>query len=520
MARTGVLVLALLLLLAASLWLLLPRGAERDAQTTALRFEVTVAEELRDAPREGRLLVVLGRDKDAEPRTTIGETGMEVPPVLGKDVKGLAPGVTAVVDQTAVIFPIESLAALPRGDYQVQAVLDVNRDLKLPNAPGNLYSKPQMVTLDSAKGGAVKLELSQRVPDDVLKETEYVKFVKLRSEKLSKFHGRPMYLRAGVVLPKDHATETDRRYPLRVHIGGYGTRYTHVERMMGRGAGFRNNWLAEGTPRMILLLLDGAGPYGDPYQVNSANNGPYGDAVTQELIPYVEEKYRGVGKGHARVLDGASTGGWVSLALQFYYPDFFNGAWSHAPDPVDFRAFELIDIYSDENAYINRRGFERPSARELNGDTRFTLRHEVQIEKVLGDGDRWELSGKDWCAWNAVFGPRGDDGKPRPLWDGKTGKIDRGVLEHWQQYDLRRVLARDWKTLGPRLRGKIHVWVGEADDYFLNNAVHLLDDFLSGAKPPYEGKITYASGRGHDWRGQSEKDMVAEMAAAIEKAGR
>jgi hypothetical protein len=519
MRTRGLLVFALLLPLAAEGVLLMSsRSAAEDLGP--LRFEVTVAEGLLEKPQDGRLLVVLARGKGPEPRRTIGDTGMTAPPVLGKDVKGLAAGVTAVVDHSAVIFPIENLAALPPGEYRVQAVLDINRDLKLPNAPGNLYSKTQTVTLDPAKSGPVKLELTDRVSDDTLTETEYVKFVKLRSEMLSKFHGRPMYLRAGVILPKDHATETDRRYPLRVHIGGYGTRYTEVSGFMARASGFRRNWLADGAPRMIFLLLDGAGPYGDPYQVNSANNGPYGDAVTQELIPYVEEKFRGIGKGHARVLEGASTGGWVSLALQIYYPDFFNGAWSHAPDPVDFRAFELIDIYSHENAYVNPLGFERPSARELNGDTRFTLRHEVQIEKVLGDGGRWELSGKDWCAWNAVFGPRGDDGKPRPLWDGKTGKIDRGVLERWQQYDLRRVLAKDWKTLGPKLQGKIHIWVGEADEYFLNNAVHLLDGFLSGARPPYEGKITYASGKGHDWRGLSEKELTAEMAAAIEKGGR
>jgi hypothetical protein len=265
---------------------------------------------------------------------------------------------------------------------------------------------------------------------------------------------------------------------------------------------------------MLLLHLDGAGPLGDPYQVNSANHGPYGDAVTQELIPYVEKKYRGVGKGSARVLDGASTGGWVSLALQIFYPDFFNGAWAHAPDPVDFRAFELINVYRDDNALVNRHGFERPAARDLDGETQFTVRNEVDREKVLGRGGRWTLSGKDWGSWNAVFSPRGDDGFPTPLWDPKTGKIDRKVAEHWQKYDLRLHLYKNRATLAPKLRGKLRIWVGDADEYFLNNAVYLLDDFLRGAKPSFDAKITYARRQGHDWRGISEKAMMAEMGKA------
>jgi hypothetical protein len=445
---------------------------------------------------------------------------MDAPAVLGADVKGLGPGLVASVDGNATIFPIEHLPNLPAGDYRVQAVFDTNTDLKSPNAPGNLYSAPRRFAIDPAKGGTVRLELTQKLPPDGLPaETEYVKYVKLPSSLLSKFHGRPIYLRAGIILPRDYEREPSRRYPVRVHIGGYGTRYTRVRSLMAEGSGFRKTWLADETPRMILLHLDGAGPYGDPYQVNSANNGPYGDAVTQELIPYVEQRFRGNGRPSARVLDGGSTGGWVSLALQIFYPDFFNGAWSQCPDPVDFRAFELIDIYQDENAYVNRYGFERPSARDVSGEVRFTIRHECQIENVMGRGSCWALSGKDWGAWNATFGPRGSDGRPQPLWDPKTGKIDRSVVVHWKQYDLRMVLEQNWKTLAPKLQGKIHIWVGDADNYFLNNAVHLLDAFLSKAYPPYGGKIVYGAGQGHT-SGWSEKQIMAEMATAIENARR
>src|SRR5262249_23002853 len=154
--------------------------------------------------------------------------------------------------------------------------------------------------------------------------------------------------------------------------------------------------------------------------------------------------------------------GWVSLALQIFYPDHFNGAWAHAPDPVDFRAYELINIYRDENAYVNTHGFERPSSRDLNGEVRTTVRHECQLEAVVGRGGMWTLSGKDWGAWNTVFGPRGPDGLPVPLWHPQTGQIDRSVVDHWRRYDLRHVLETNWRTLQPRLSGKLHIWVGEA----------------------------------------------------------
>lgn len=494
------------------LFLALAVAATAQAPLTALRFEVSVAPGLLPAPQDGRMLVVLGRQAQPEPRQSIGNTGLTTPPVLGRDVTGFTTNSPAVLDGSAVIFPIPSLTALPRGDYFVQAVFDTNVDLKSPRAPGNLFSRPQKVTLDPARVDTVRILLTDQVPpEQPPPDTARVKFLKLPSKLLSAFHGRPMFLRAGVVLPRDFDREPQRRYPLRVHIGGYGTRYTAARFLAGRD---------DGAKPFVVLHLDGAGPYGDPYQVNSANNGPFGDAITQELIPHVERSFRCLGQPYARVLDGASTGGWVSLALQIFYPDFFNGCWSHCPDPVDFRAYELINIYQDDNAYVNRHGFERPAKRQIDGDLVYTVRHEVQIENVLGRGDNWVTSGKDWCAWNATFGPRGSDGRPVPLWHPQTGRIDRAVLDHWKRYDLRLVLERNWPTLGPKLRGKLRIWVGEADDYFLNNAVHLLDDFLKRADPLSDARITYGPRGGHGWQGITERQMQDEMAAAVERARR
>jgi hypothetical protein len=208
----------------------------------------------------------------------------------------------------------------------------------------------------------------------------------------------------------------------------------------------------------------------------------------------------------------------VALALQVFYPEYFNGAWSFCPDSVDFRSFQLVNIYDDENAYINEHGFERPGAREVSGDVRYTMRHECQVENVLGRGDSWTLSGAQWGAWNATYGARGGDGRPVRLWNPRTGAIDHKAAEHWKAYDLRRVLEANWAELGPKLKGKLHIWVGEADDYFLNNAVHRLDNFLSLAQPPFEGSISYGPGQGHCWSGVSQKEMMKQMARRLPAA--
>jgi hypothetical protein len=481
---------------------------------TPLRFEVTLARSLPSNGYSGRLLIALSRKERPEPRLTVGEAALEAPYVFGCDVTNLAFGAVASVGQNAASFPINSLAELPEGDYYAQAVLDSSHDLRAVNASGNLYGDVRKTQV--AKSNAIiHLELNRAVPEEPMPEdADLVKFIKLQSKLLSKFHGHPMFLRAGIILPRDYAAETDRHYPLWVRIGGYGTRYSSVRGMMNEKSDFRKTWMADDTPRMVMLQLDGAGPNGDPLQVNSPNNGPYGDAVVQELIPLVESRFRCIGRPKARTLSGSSTGGWAALALQIFYPDFFNGVWCACPDPVDFRAFELINIYQDENAYVNKYGYDRPSERAVNGELCLTLRREIQIENVTGADDNWTRSPGDWCAWNAAFGPRAADGHPAALWDPKTGVIDHKVAEEWKKRDLRLVLERDWKTLGPKLQGKLRISVGDADNYYLNNAVHLLDAFLSKADPPYQGRILYGLGKGHGWSDVSLPTMLKEMAAA------
>ena len=490
------------------------------AQTPrALRFEVTAPAGQPVGARGGRLIVaaVPVDQRDAvEPRLRIGRLGRSATPMAAVDVGAgqVAGGRALVVDDTAVAFPVGSLGELPAGDYAVQAVLDLNRDLQHTAAPGNLYSRPHVVSLDPARDVVVPLALTETVPPDVTpQDTEYVRYVRLRSELLSAFHGRPFFLNAAVVLPRGFhdADQATRRYPLRISVGGYGERAVTAYRVMRVGAAFRKAWLADDAPRMLRVFLDGAGPYGDPYQVNSANNGPYGDALTRELIPYVEGRFRGDGRAEGRTVDGTSTGGWVALALHVFYPDSFNGAWSYCPDGVDFRAFQRVNIYSDENAYRDTEGEERPSRRGTDGVVRFTMRHELAMENVLGRGDSWTRSGRQWGAWNAVYGPRGEDGHPVPAWDPVSGTIDSSVTAHWEQYDLRLVLTRCWNTLAPKLDDKLNIWVGEMDDYYLNDAVHLLDDFLRAVDPSFEARIVYGPGQGHCWVPHTERELLHEM---------
>jgi hypothetical protein len=489
-----------------------PAPPPAPTKAESVRVQVKLGAGVTPSQPDGRLFVVFGTAGFREPRFAIGQTGMNVPTMIAIDVTGLTGARTVTLGADAYCYPRDSLRDLPPGRYLVQAVFDSCRDLRLPNGPGNLYSEPVSVTVAAKAPVEINLTLSKRIPDETHPpETDRIKWIKLRSEKLSQFHGRDMFLRAGVVLPASFATAPDRKYPLIVRIGGFGTRYTAA-----RGGLRRTN-----GPEFdaVSLYLDGAGPNGDPYQVNSANNGPYGDALVEELIPLVEKTYRCLGKPWARYTTGASTGGWVSAALVIFYPEFFGGCYSKCPDSMDFRAFELIDINRHENAFLNEHGFERPAMRDRWGDVIYTVRNECRRENLMGRGNSFTGSGKDWGSWNAVFGPRGADGRPTAIWDPHTGKLNRSVTKHWEAYDLRLVVERNWAKLAPNLNGKLDIWVGDADDYFLNKGVALFKGMTERLKPKFEGRLTIEPGAGHDNGGTTEEQMLKEIREKVKKAG-
>jgi hypothetical protein len=513
------------------------------------RFAVSFPAERSTVPLDGRMLLLLSTNGDAEPRFQVSD-GPATQLVFGADVDGLRPGQDAVIDASAFGYPVRSLADLPAGEYFVQALLHRyetfhradGHTVKLPMdrgegqrwnaAPGNLYSAPRKIRFDPRQAGVVRIVLDQAIPPIAPpKDTKYVRHERILSERLTKFWGRPMYLGACLLLPEGFDEHPEARYPLVIFHGHFpstvdGFReippdpnlkpdYSERFRLAGYNRiqeeyayAFYKEWTGPGFPRAIVMEIQHANPYyDDSYAVNSANLGPYGDAIVRELIPYIEKKYRGLGQGWARFLYGGSTGGWEALAAQVFYPDEFNGCYACCPDPIDFRAFTIVNIYEHRNAYYVDSPWKRtprPGLRNYLGEVSATLEECNHRELALGTHGR---SGDQWDVWQAVFGPAGDDGYPKPIWDKLTGEIDRAVASYWREhYDLVHIMERDWKTLGPKLRGKVHIYVGDMDNYYLNNAVYLAEAFLEGTKDPYYGgDIDYGDRAEHCWNGDHER---------------
>ena len=530
--------------------LLLPLvlGGPSAQQGAGPRFAVTFPAARSSTPLDGRLLLLVSTDSTREPRFQISD-GPETQLVFGTDVEGWRSGRPAIVDHRAFGYPMRSLRSLPPGRYWVQAVLNRYETfrrsdghvVKLPpdrgegqqwnRKPGNLYSVPRWVTL-GAGGAPVALTVDREIPPIAPPpETRYVKHERIQSELLTKFWGRPMYLGAHVLLPEGFDQHPDARYPLVVNhghfpydFGGfrpeppdsglkceYSARfrldcYNRIEQEHAHQ--FFRDWTGPGFPRVLLIEIQHPTPfYDDSYAVNSANNGPYGDAIMRELIPYLERKYRGIGQGWARFTYGGSTGGWEAMAVQMFYPDEFNGAWVACPDPIDFRAYTVVDIYKDRNAYYLDSRWKktpRPGMRDWLGRVSTTLEETNHRELALGSNGR---SGDQWDIWQAVYSPVGPDGYPKPIWDKLTGRIDSTVAAYWREnYDLSHILRRDWKTLGPKLRGKLKIYVGDMDNYYLNNAVYLVEEFLETVKdPPAEAEIDYGDRAEHCWNGDQTR---------------
>ncbi len=518
--------------------------APRAAQAPPVRFEVSFAATLSATPLDGRLLLMLSTAPAGEPRFQINDSpGTQQ--VFGIDVDGLKPGQPAVFDGSVLGYPKESLADVPPGTYTVQALLHKYETfrradghvVKLPMdrgegqqwnaAPGNLYSTPARVTIDRAGGRVLKVVLDQVIPPiPDPPTTKYIKHVRIQSERLTKFWGRPMYLGAHVLVPEGWDTHPDARYPLVINHGHfpytfdgfreeppdpnapceYSTRfrldcYNRIQQQEAHR--FYQQWTGPGFPRFLIIEIQHANPYyDDSYAVNSANLGPYGDAITYELIPHIEKQFRGLGQGWARFMYGGSTGGWEAMGAQVFYPDEYNGAYIACPDPIDFRAYTVINLYEDTNAYYVEgpwRRIPRPGLRNYLGHVSTLLEDMNRLELVLGTKGR---SGGQWDIWQAVYSPAGADGYPKPIFDKRTGAIDREVAHYWRDhYDLSHILRRDWATLGPKLRGKLHIYVGDMDNYYLNNAVYLVEEFLKSANPPYEGVVDYGDRAEHCWNG-------------------
>jgi hypothetical protein len=528
----------------ALLALVIPAAIPAQAGGARLRFAVTFPAERSAQPLDGRLLVLIASDTASEPRFQMS-SGLRTSAGFGIDVDGWRPGETRYVDGTAFGFPIRHLRDFPRGTYRVQAFINRyetfqrsdGKTVKLPPdkgegqqwraKPGNLYSRPMSVTIDPSRADVVRLALDQEIPPvSEFKETAYVKYVKIRSERLSKFWGRDMHLAAFVTLPWGFNDHPDAKYPLVINHGHFAPgpdnwretppdpnlKPDYSERFSLAGYNriqqeqswqFYQDWTAKGFPRMLLVQIQHPTPYyDDSYAVNSANNGPYGDAIQYELIPEIEKRFRGLGQGWARFVFGGSTGGWESMAVQMFYPDEYNGAWVACPDPIDFRHYTVVNIYADTNAYYMPSTFKRtprPGLRNYLGHVSSTLEELNHYELLIGTKAR---SGDQWDVWESVYSPTDAEGYPRRLWDKETGKIDPVTAAYWKEnYDLSYILQRDWSKLQPKLKGKIRLYVGDMDNYYLNNAVYEVEKFLKSANPPADAVVDYGDRDEHCWNG-------------------
>jgi len=516
--------------------------AARAADSGPLHFAISFPAARSAQPLDGRVLLFISDDGKTEPRTQTDQyRANSTRPIFGVDVDGMKPDQPIVVDGSVVGWPVRSLKDIPAGEYWVQALINRyetytrsdGHTIKMPpdrgegqrwaSKPGNLYSKPVKMRVDPSSSGEIKIVMDQEVPPiDPPKDTAQVKYLRVQNERLSKFWGKPVYLGAIVLLPSGWAEHPNARYPLVIHHGHFpsnmagdtwretppdpkatGTQKATQE----AGYAFYKAWNGPNFPRMIHLLIQHPTPYfDDSYAVNSANNGPYGDAITYDLIPMIEKQFRGIGQGWARATVGGSTGGWEAFGVQVFYPDDYNGAWALCPDPIDFRSYRSVNIYDEHNAYYYEdnpwKRTPKPGYRDYRDHLFSTFEERNLVELALGTHGR---SGGQHDAWASVFGPVGADGYYKPLYDKATGAMDPEVATYWRDhYDLRYILARDWATLGRKLRGKIHITSGTMDNGYLNNAVYQMEEFLMRATPSAEAEVIYGERREHCFTGDTE----------------
>jgi len=497
-----------------------------------VRFEISFPASVHDQPITGRAYVMITRSAVREPRLQLSQ--VDGIPFFGRDIDQLAPGEVVVIDHTDLGFPVDSLRDIPDGDYFVQAF--VNIYARYPRAdghvvwmhedqwegqrwwvsPGNLHSPVQRLRLNASQGYRIQLVADQEIPPvTVPPDTEWVKRFSFTSPTLSEFWGRPIRLGATVLLPRDYDRETI-AYPVVYQQGHFSL---NAPLRFREGTELYEAWIADDFPRMLVVTFQHPNPYyDDSYAVNSANVGPYGDALLDELIPEIERRFRIIREPYARLLAGGSTGGWEALALQLFHPDFFGGTWCYCPDPVTFSAYEGVDIYTDTNAFYKQHEWYRvptPNIRDPLGRVRLTVEQKNQFEYVNGTKGR---SGRQMDVWSAVFGPVGADGYFEPLFDKLTGEINDDVAAYWKEhYDLLAYMQRHWATLGPKIVDKLHIYTGDMDTYYLDVGVVLLERWMQQTTDPhYPGFFMYGDRQPHCWSGPvTQAERLREMAQFV-----
>ena len=512
------------------------------AEATGLVVNVTVPEDY-EGELNGRLLFLVDTELEDgdEVFYNIDVTGCYV---AGKTVFGVQPGdvITMTADDPDVYGYPMPLDEIPAGNYAVQAffiqytefnkadgttiwgMADHGGGGSITSNPYNLYSDSVYAdigdgTIDLALTNEIPLgyELAEGQVDQLgnYEDTDLVKYGKIKSEALSEFWGTDMYIGANVLLPADY--DPEQSYPVLYHQGhwpGGNAPLSYGNTRNQTQIDFNEYWDSGEAPDMIVVTTRDANMFYDTsYSVNSANLGPWGDAYINELIPYIEETFHAVGEPWARALAGGSTGGWEAMALQVFYPDFFGGTWPMCPDGMDFHAYQIVDLYEDDNAYYLDNGWtktERPSARDTSGNILWTIEQENHWEIALGGLEAVSLG--QWAIWESVYGPCGEDGYPERVWDPVTGEINKDVVAYWQEnYDLNYIMQQNWDTLADKLAGKIHLRGGAMDNYYLNLSQYLVTDFLDSTGVDYGYSQVFPK-MGHTGN-ITNHDLLEEIAA-------
>jgi enterochelin esterase-like enzyme len=520
------------LLLSVVIALLVARvTATEQARSEGPRIDVLFSREARAETVTGMVYVAISRDNRRSPIDQTSPTGV---PLFSRFVDGLAPDAVATFTAEDRGHPLRSLRDLPAGEYWMQPFVNVytrfpradghtvwlhndqweGQDWK--RSPGNLFGDPVRVAFDPKSATPLRLVANKVIPPIPLPaDTDMVKRIRFQSAILSKWWGQPIYLGATVLLPRGYDTHPNVRYPVNYMQDHFSL---NPPGGFGRGGDFDRFWMSDTAPRFIAVTLQHPSPYyDDSYGVDSENNGPYGEAISKELIPAVEQKFRVIRQPWARMLSGGSTGGWIALAHQVLYPDFYGGSFALCPDSVDFSYHQIVNIYSDANAYYVEKGWtkvERPSQRTIDGNIEVMMKDENWYELVVGDKSR---SGGQWDIWEATYSPVGPDGYPRRLWNKETGVIDKSVAEQWKKYDMADILRKNWTVLGPKIADKIHVYVGDMDSYYLNDAVEKLNEFLTKTEDPkFAGEVVFQRRAPHCW-GPRNAELWQKLAAQVDK---
>ena len=480
-----------------------------------LSIDISIDESIHESyESKGRLFVFLTQNPNIEPREQIWPNPYSKTHIFAQNIDNFPPSKTIQLtgNDTWTKTPDWNLKSVPEGTYYVQVLWDQDTKESRIDAPGNIFSPKQEVLIDANK--TLKFNLDQKNGARTIRTHQLSELVDFKSDTLSAWWGKEMRLKASVLLP--HNYDKNKAYPIRYNVAGYGGRYTRIDRLISDDE-FMNWWDSNESPQIITVFLDGEGPFGDSYQMDSDNSGPYGYSLINELIPHIENMFRGTNTSVTRFVDGCSTGGWVSLGLQLYYPDVFNGVYAYSPDAIDFENYQLINIYKEKQAFKNEVGYIRPIMRDTNGEPLLSMKEFIAYENVLGPSNSYLDSGGQFSAHTALYSPKGDNGLPMPMFDPYTGVIDPDVADSWKKYDFKKYAESNWSVLGPKIQGKIYIWMGDMDHFYLNPGTRGFDEFLkSTSNPKSDAIIEFTPMEGH-CSFFSHKEILLKMQERIDK---